>query len=171
MPEMDGFETATLIRQRRQSETRRSFSDGLSDDTHAIAAIRWVCRFHSHTGRADVLRTKSFGVRRLVPDDAAGTASSRRACRSGTPSMQPELPRSKPIGPKTSPGNVSHELRTPMNAIIGMTDLALKRTISPLVREYLSWCGPVSQTLLELLNEILDYRKWKPGIHTAERSL
>jgi two-component system sensor histidine kinase/response regulator len=59
--------------------------------------------------------------------------------------------------------NLSHELRTPMNAIIGMTDLALGEMISPLVREYLLTVKSNARLLLELLNELLDYSKLEAG--------
>ena len=59
--------------------------------------------------------------------------------------------------------NVSHELRTPMNAIMGMTELALKESLSPLVREFLSTVQSSSRVLLDLLNEILDFSKMEAG--------
>ena len=51
--------------------------------------------------------------------------------------------------------NMSHELRTPMNAIIGMTDLALGEALSPTLREYLQTSKQSADGLLELVNEIL----------------
>jgi CheY-like chemotaxis protein len=59
--------------------------------------------------------------------------------------------------------NVSHELRTPMNAIIGMTELALDEKISPLVRDYLGTVRSSAYSLLDLLNEILDFSKMEAG--------
>ncbi|NLT67066.1 MAG: response regulator [Acidobacteria bacterium] len=59
--------------------------------------------------------------------------------------------------------NMSHELRTPMNAILGMTDLALTEEISPAVREYLQTARESAEILLNLLNEILDLSRIEAG--------
>jgi len=59
--------------------------------------------------------------------------------------------------------NISHELRTPMNAIIGMTELALNEDLSPAARDYLLTAKESSETLLQLLNEILDLSRLESG--------
>jgi PAS domain S-box-containing protein len=59
--------------------------------------------------------------------------------------------------------SMSHELRTPMNAILGMTDLALGETLSPAVRDYLQTAKESADLLLELLNEILDFSRIEAG--------
>ncbi len=59
--------------------------------------------------------------------------------------------------------NISHELRTPMNAILGMTQLALDEELSPTVREYLETAYESGRSLLSLVNEILDFSKMEAG--------
>ncbi len=59
--------------------------------------------------------------------------------------------------------NMSHEIRTPMSAIIGLSQLALNRETSPEVRDYLEKIRTSSDSLLGILNDILDLSKAEAG--------
>ena len=55
--------------------------------------------------------------------------------------------------------NMSHELRTPMNGIMGMVELALRRTTDEKARAQLGKAKQSSQILLAVINDILDISK------------
>lgn len=59
--------------------------------------------------------------------------------------------------------NVSHELRTPMNAILGMLNLSLEEQLDPLVCDYLTVAKTSADSLLNLVNELLDFAKIESG--------
>ncbi len=60
--------------------------------------------------------------------------------------------------------SMSHDIRTPMNAIIGMTSLALDNTDNPeQVRNYLGKIALSSKHLLGLINDVLDISKIESG--------
>jgi two-component system CheB/CheR fusion protein len=59
--------------------------------------------------------------------------------------------------------NMSHEIRTPMNAIIGFTRVILKTELSEKQKEYLNAIKLSGDTLIALINDILDLAKVDAG--------
>lgn len=165
MPGMDGFETAALIRQRSRSEhTPIIFITAFHDETHASAgyslgAVDYILApvvpevlrakvavFVDLFRKTDLIKRQAEDRIALVHEQAARLAA-EKASRAKSEFL----------------ANISHELRTPMNAIIGMTHLALDEPLSPVVRDYLETSVVAANNLLELLNEILDFSRIEAG--------
>ncbi|MEW6323391.1 MAG: ATP-binding protein [Acidobacteriota bacterium] len=59
--------------------------------------------------------------------------------------------------------NMSHEMRTPMNGILGMTSLLLDTDLTDDQREALETVRQSAETLLSLIEDILDFAKVEAG--------
>ena len=54
---------------------------------------------------------------------------------------------------------VSHEIRTPMNGVLGMTELLSRTSLDEVQQDYVDTIQKSGETLLVLLNEVLDFSK------------
>jgi signal transduction histidine kinase/ActR/RegA family two-component response regulator len=59
--------------------------------------------------------------------------------------------------------NMSHEIRTPMNGVLGMTDLLLRTPLSEKQRHFAETVHRSGETLLNLLNDLLDFSRIEAG--------
>jgi signal transduction histidine kinase len=59
--------------------------------------------------------------------------------------------------------NISHEIRTPMNGVVGMIELMKLTDLSPSQRRYVETATQSSQSLLRLIDDILDLSRIEVG--------
>lgn len=64
--------------------------------------------------------------------------------------------------------NMSHEIRTPMNGVLGMVDLLLSTSLTPRQRRFTETVRQSGQSLLRIVNDILDLSKLEAGKLTLE---
>ncbi|MBL9090432.1 MAG: response regulator [Planctomycetaceae bacterium] len=170
MPGMDGFETAELIRKRTRSEhTPIIFLTAYPDDAFAhrgylLGAVDFILT----PVVPEVIRTKvGVFVELYRANQQVRRQAEERIALAQEHAARLAAERSNQAKSEFL-ANVSHELRTPMNAIIGMTDLALDEALTPLVREHLLTVKSNAHLLLDLMNEILDFSKLESGKFSLE---
>lgn len=93
------------------------------------------------------LQTHRDNLERLVAERTAELQQTKEAAEAAS------------LAKSTFLANMSHELRTPMNAILGMTGLALRKAADPKLQNQLGKIELAANHLLSVINDILDISK------------
>ena len=59
--------------------------------------------------------------------------------------------------------SISHEIRTPINAVLGMNEMILRESEEPQIRVYAGNIKKAGNSLLSLINNVLDYSRMEHG--------
>jgi two-component system, sensor histidine kinase and response regulator len=125
-------------------------------------------RAHEYEGRPGQFIEASVSLKRDARGQPIGFVSILRDC-TARKMFERELAKAKEEAEAANRAksqflaNMSHEVRTPMNGILGMTDLALSTELTAEQREFLSIVKLSADSLLVVLNDILDYSKMEAG--------
>ena len=118
--------------------------------TRADQSLFWVRLFGEKDARLDILRgaVQDITAQRCAE---AELVAARDAAQAATAAQSAFL------------ANVSHEIRTPLHGILGMAQVMETESPTPLQRERLSVIRQSGETLMALLNDILDLSKIEAG--------
>ncbi len=118
--------------------------------------------------KAGRIKIRSHDEIRVVNDSMAATVRSVEEYI-GRLNEEQELEKELEVAQKASEAkssflsNMSHEIRTPINAVLGMNEMILRESKEPQTLEYAQNVKSAGNSLLGIVNDILDFFKIEAG--------
>lgn len=112
---------------------------------------------------ADILNRVALGARMLELQHQLRTLASERQRSEADLIQARDAAEAASRSKSEFLANTSHEIRNPLNAVLGMTTLLLDTPLTAEQRDYAETIRSSSDTLLSLINDVLDFSKIESG--------
>src|SRR3989344_1997715 len=146
-------EATPLLREQEAQERLGINTDTLLRLQIPGKGLRWM-RHRSRTRHLPDGATRVYGLVSDVTDERNQALELQRARDMAEAASQAK---------SQFMANMSHEIRTPMNGILGMTELLLGTPLNDKQRRFAQAVYRSGESLLEIINDILDFAKIEAG--------
>ncbi|MDE2400345.1 MAG: response regulator [Burkholderiales bacterium] len=142
-----------ILAEQEALEAQAEPTDTLLRLQHPQKGLRWL-RHRTRARRLPDGQARIYGLVSDVTDDHRQALELQRAR---------DLAEAASQAKSQFMANMSHEIRTPMNGILGMTELLLGTPLNDKQRRFAQAVYRSGESLLEIINDILDFAKIEAG--------